>query len=444
MKIFVLSLLFVSMLAFSNLCDAADDYPLRDAVECSPRGGLPNFFAKLEKGGDVTIAYLGGSITAQPGYRVHSEKWFQEQYPNTKVKGIHAAIGGTGSNLGVFRLDRDVLRHNPDLVFVEFAVNDGRASPDQITKAMEGIVRQTWAKLPNCDIVFVYTIVADNVKNLQAGKMKRSASVMEALADHYAIPSIHMGIEAAELNKQGKLVMKDPNAVMTAVSGDDVNFDGKELPMTKEGIIVFANDGVHPHTQTGHHLYMRSIERSVPAIKTAGKDKTGAHKLPAPIDPANWESAKMIALTQDMITGPATELPADNGIVKSFGNRMPSIWQLQPGATLTFKFKGTTLYLYDLLGPGCGMVEVDIDGKTRKIKRMDGYCTYTRLSMLGLGQSFNPDEVHTVKITVLDEKFDKREILFERNRSDFDKNPQKYEPLDWYTGAILLVGEIVK
>ena len=37
----------------------------------------------------------------------------------------------------------------------------------------------------------------------------------------------------------------------------------------------------------------------------------------------------------------------------------------------------------------------------------------------------------------------KREILFESKHADFDKNPAKYEPLDWYTGAIMLVGELV-
>ena len=435
----VLSLCLSALPAF-----AASDYPLRDAVECTPRQGLPNFFNKLEKGEDVTIAYLGGSITAQPGYRVLSEKWFEQQYPKAKIKGIHAAIGGTGSSLGVFRLDKDVLKHNPDLVFVEFAVNDRGASPTQITQCMEGIVRQTWSKLPNCDIVFVYTVIDRDIENLKDGKMKRSASVMQAVADHYGVPSIHMGIEANKLVGEGKLVMKYPGAEMTAVSGDSVNFDADKLPMTKEGQIVFAKDGVHPYTNTGHHLYMRAIERSVPAIKAAGGQTPVAHKLPAPLDPANWEQAKMVALTASMISGPATELPKDQGQGKSFGNRMPSVWKLQPGASLSFKFKGSTIYLYDLLGPGCGMVEINLDGKTRKVKRMDRYCTYYRLSMLGLGHIADPNAVHTVKITVLDEKFDKKSVLFKRNQPDVDKNPAKYDNWDWYTGAIMLVGEIVE
>ena len=38
-------------------------------------------------------------------------------------------MGGTGSDLGVFRLQHDVLRQRPDLVFIEFAVNDAGALP---------------------------------------------------------------------------------------------------------------------------------------------------------------------------------------------------------------------------------------------------------------------------------------------------------------------------
>ena len=110
-----------------------------------PRGrsGLPNAFAKLRKGAQVRVAYLGGSITAQDGWRPKTLTWLRQQFPAADVSEINAAIGGTGSDLGVFRLKHDVLDHNPDLLFVEFAVHDSDASPGQIYRSMEGIVRQT-------------------------------------------------------------------------------------------------------------------------------------------------------------------------------------------------------------------------------------------------------------------------------------------------------------
>nr|WP_236649356.1 SGNH/GDSL hydrolase family protein [Rhodopirellula sp. SM50] len=91
----------------------------------------------------------------------------------------------------MFRLQRDALQHQPDLLFVEFAVNDGGAAPERIHQSMEGIVRQTWASNPKTDICFVYTLTQAMLPDLQSGKMPRAASAMEDLADHYAIPSIH-------------------------------------------------------------------------------------------------------------------------------------------------------------------------------------------------------------------------------------------------------------
>ena len=121
---------------------AASPDELVPAVECRERGGVPNVLAKLRGGGEVHIAYLGGSITAQDGWRPKTLAWFRQQFPNAWVSEINAAIGGTGSDLGVFRLQHDVLEHQPDLLFVEFAVNDGGTAPEQIYRCVEGIVRQ--------------------------------------------------------------------------------------------------------------------------------------------------------------------------------------------------------------------------------------------------------------------------------------------------------------
>lgn len=77
---------------------------LSESREFLVRSGLPNFFQKINKGGPVSIAYFGGSITeAGNGWREQSLSWFQQQYPKAKLTHINAAIGGTGSDLGVFR-----------------------------------------------------------------------------------------------------------------------------------------------------------------------------------------------------------------------------------------------------------------------------------------------------------------------------------------------------
>ena len=413
---------------------------IKDLKECSPRNGLPNFFNKLNHGKEVKIAYFGGSITAQKGWRILSSKWFQDHYPKAKVEEIHAAIGGTGSGLGVFRLDRDVLSYTPDLVFIEFAVNDYRASPESIRKAFEGIIRKTWQELPECDICFVYTVTVRDDKCLRNGKMKRSASVMEDIASHYGIPSIHMGVEVANLLKAGKLQLKAKKEKMTHVSGDQLNKSAGVL-VNKDGNIPFASDGVHPYTDTGHKLYMDAIARSVPVIEKAGK--VGPHKIPAAMGP-NWKEARMLPLSvAEFSKNGWIKLGDSSPIYRMFKERMPEVWKGEPGASLKFKFKGTRVAIYDIIGPGCGMVEVKIDGKTHKICRIDGYCTYYRLATFKIGSDLKDTE-HSVELKVLGDQVDKSKILFARKRKDIQKKPAKYKNTDLYAGAIFILGELVK
>ena len=411
------------MLVLSPRAQAA--YPLRDAVECHPRAGLPNFMAKVVAGETVRVAYLGGSITAAPGWRVQSREWLQEQYPRAKFEEIHAAIGGTGSDLGVFRLERDVLRHRPDLLFVEFAVNDGSAPPERIHKAMEGIVRQTWRADARTDICFVYTLHQVMLPDFHRGKMPRAASAMEELADHYHIPSVHFGVEVARLEKAGELVFKAPKPE-----------DWSAKPM------VFSSDGVHPHVQTGHRLYVEAIARSWPKLGRAS-GKAVAHQLGKPLRDDNWEQAKMVAIRPEMLTGEWRRLPADDRLAKRFSRNMPELYQaVSPGAKLSFSFKGTTAALFDVLGPDGGQLSVRLDdAKASMRNRIDGYCTYHRMSKLNVASEIAPG-VHRVEISLTPEQLDKEKILFEKNRGDLEKYPRKYRDHTWYVSSIMLIGEI--
>lgn len=418
-------------------CEAAEtkkgnEYPLVEAVECRPRGGLPNVLAKLQAGNEVRIAYLGGSITAQAGWRIKTLQWFQEQYPKAKVSEINAAIGGTGSDLGVFRLGHDVLRHKPDLVFVEFAVNDGGAAPEDIYRSMEGIVRQTLRADPTTDICFVYTVTRSLVGPMLEGKFPRAASAMERVADRYAISTIHMGMEAARLDKEGKLV-----------------WDAK-LPKTDEekkaaeGKFIFAPDSVHPHPETGHQLYLEAVVRSMARIKAEGKP--GPHALPEPLAADNWEKARMVPLSAVQLSGGWQKLDESNAMAKNWLKRMPEFWKAdKAGAAVAFRFKGTAASVYDLLGPDCGQVRVTLDDAAPVIRpRFDRYCTYWRLATLGIGRGL-PEEVHSVKIELLPDPPDKARIF--KDGKQTAENPAdnpKYAPNNWYAGAILLVGDLVE
>ena len=426
---------FSTILGFilSALSAGAEEYPLRDAAECRVRGGLPNLLAKIDSGGDeeIRVAYLGGSITAAPGWRVKTMAWLREHFPKVKFSEIHAAIGGTGSDLGVFRLQQDALRHKPDLLLVEFAVNDGGAPPERIHQAMEGIVRQTWKVDPETDICFVYTLSLPMLELMRAGKCWRSASAMEELADHYRIPSIHFGVEVAKLEKEGRLVFKgEKKPDGESKAGDPV---------------LFSTDGVHPLIETGHNLYAEAFARSIQKIEESGA-KSGPHDLGEPMRADNWEQAKLVPLSSVTLEGDWKILESgSHPIARRFAKFMPEIrLASKAGSSLSLSFKGSFVGIYDLLGPDCGQVRFAVDDKPEKvIKRIDGYCTYTRLSKITLTTGLDPREIHSVLVWLDSEIPDKRSILFERNRPDFDKNPKKYDGTNWYVGSVMLIGDLV-
>ena len=413
-----------------------DNYPAR---ECNPRNGIANAMARLSTGEPLRIAYLGGSITQQKGWRIASRLWLQQQYPKARVSEINAALGGTGSDLGAFRLYRDVLQHIPDLVFVEFAVNDSGLPAERILKSMEGIVRQIWHHLPQCDICFAYTLTHTDTAILQQGRCTGSQGVMETLADHYGISSINLGLEIAKLAQDGKVIMKSPDRHIERFPGEllDVNSGATR---NEQGIIPFSNDGVHPFADTGHQLYLAAFIRAFEQMKSAAA--TGVHHLPAPLHAQNWERAQLLGLSRAMLSGGEQLQPATSPLCDQFGHMVPELWRLRTGGRMNFRFAGTVVALYDLLGPDSGMVQIKLDDHMTQHPRFDPFCTWTRLAPLWIAEDL-PDAPHTVTIEVLPDHFDKRSILFEENRQDFDLHPEKYDRYDWHAAAILILGRLL-
>lgn len=91
----------------------------------------------------VTIAFFGDSVTQgcfevfelapetvetvfdkNNAYHSHLSKIFATVYPTVPVNMINAGISGDNACHALERLERDVIRHNPDLVVVCFGLND--------------------------------------------------------------------------------------------------------------------------------------------------------------------------------------------------------------------------------------------------------------------------------------------------------------------------------
>lgn len=102
---------------------------------------------KAAAGEPVTIACIGGSITqgtisngasdSEMGFKkCYADiffEWWEQTFPQTEFTFINAGIGATGSYIGVHRVQKDVLDYQPDLVLVEFSVNDSSSNTSKTT-----------------------------------------------------------------------------------------------------------------------------------------------------------------------------------------------------------------------------------------------------------------------------------------------------------------------
>ncbi len=415
------------------------------AEEVRARNGVGHFMQKIRDGKkEIVVAYLGGSITAMNGWRNMTTDWLRKTYPNVTFKEVHAAIGGTGSGLGVYRLEHDALRHKPDLLFVEFATNDGGAAPASIWRSMEGIVRQTWRKDATTDIVFTYTITSSMMGDYGKGMCPRAASAMEQLADYYGIPSIGFGPRVAAEVKAGRLVMNMKDAEKETAVPVETPARDKVISekLAKEGKILFAKDGVHP-ALPGHEFYLKSIIAGFTQMKDS-KPVDHLNQLLRPFIADNMMAAKMVPIHPEMLSGSWRKLPDDDPKMKAFSGRMGDIWYArEPGDKLKFKFKGTRCMIYDLLGPDGGQLWVTVDGKRSKrpIPRFDSYCTYHRIATLHVFDG--ADGVHEVEIEVDKDQPSRQAVAFRLKDPEGELSQPKYKGTKFWAAKIMLIGDLV-
>jgi lysophospholipase L1-like esterase len=414
------------VLMLTGVLQGAPQFAPVDAELVRPRDGLGNVLTRLKDGQQVKVGYFGGSITEAAGWRVQTLDWLRKSYPKAQVEEINAAIGGTGSDLGVFRLEWDALRHKPDLLFVEFAVNDGGAAPEQIWRAMEGIVRQTWSSNSRTDICFVYTFRTGYEQDLAAGKCPRAASAMEMLAEHYRIPSINVALKTVELQKSGKLIYQS------------------DTP-TEAGVIRFSQDGVHPLTE-GHQVYTDVITTAMQQM-AALPAVDHRSKLSSVFVQDHWQAARMVPVTASMLTGEWRQLSPDSEIARHFVRRMGTLWESsKPGSRLSFEVRGSIVRVYDLLGPDGGQVTISVDGQVRPkpIPRFDSYCTYHRIATLNVAEGLDPKEVHSIIIELHPDQPDRTPVASRLKDPDSELKGAKYQGTNLRVSHILILGELVE
>ena len=304
------------------------------------RSGLPysgKWFKEKETG---IVAYLGGSITYNPGWRDSINLYMLNSFHETDFEFINAGIPSFGSTPDAFRLEYDVLSKGKiNLLFIDCAVNDranGRTSQERL-RAVEGIVRHAWDINPKMDIVFLYFVDPMKMEDYRSGKVPAEIQDYENIAQHYGITSINLAKEVTYRIDVGEFTWED---------------DFKNL---------------HP-SQFGQGVYSSSIEKFLEEAYGNLRNKQRiiyGKSLPAMIDEFSYDAGILVSNKEVRIINGWEIIehwkPTDRGGTRAGYVNIPMLVTESPGSEISFDFEGRAVGITVVAGPDVGMIEYRVD-----------------------------------------------------------------------------------
>lgn len=295
------------------------------------RSGLPRLINALKRG-KVTLGFIGGSITDAEPYRRWPEYvigWFEKTFPNVRLYVENAAIGATGSDLAVFRAERDIINRNCDVVFIEYAVNDNdEPCIEKRMRTREGLIRKFLKE--QVDLVLTYTYCQDMYESLMKDELPETVRQFEELGEHYKIGSVFMGLYALNEVRSGMMRWEE-----------------------------WVPDGLHPD-ERGSSVYAQSVSNFLQKELIDEPNLNGipyGDKLPEAINKSNWENTCMIPFSEFKLKGPwAVRRWRNQNMIDQV------LTTAAVGAKLSFNFKGRGLSLACDFGKTSAEFKYRLDG----------------------------------------------------------------------------------
>lgn len=306
---------------------------LWDSARAILRDDISNCAARFQGAKQGRVAFLGGSITFNPGWRDSVAAYLKKKFPSTAFEFINAGIPSVGSDMHGFRLRRDVLaKGRIDLLFLESAVNDTTNKiPSQVRRrAYEGIVRQARRSNPRIDIAFLYFLDPSFYPDIQAGRVPAPIADYEAIATQYGIPALDLARSTAE------------HYTWQQFGGD-----------------------VHPGA-FGQGLYAHGIVRMLEAAWSAAGTPGIRHVPVTPMDAFCFQEGHADSISKGAVVNGWKRVeswtPTQGGTRDGF-YKVPVLEAAEAGDTLKFAFNGTAVGIVVPAGPDVGMLDYAIDGK---------------------------------------------------------------------------------
>ena len=339
------------------------DMIARSQVSSGDLTRLINVVAKARRGEPITIGVIGGSITVgafaskpENSYAGRLLAWWLEAFPQCEFRLVNAGAGGTGSMVGALRADRDLLFAKPDLVVIEFAVNDYYTDGE----AYEGLVRQILAQ-PNSPAVLLLFMMWERGGNDQEMQSKIGA--------YYGLPMVSFR-----------------DALWPEISAGRIRWPD------------YIVDTVHPN-DAGHKLAARLLTTMCGAgLSAAATNTTKSGSLPPPLHTNSFQFVSW--------QGAADLNPIENGgwNLKS-GEKGILVWDsTEAGGPISFEWFGSGLVAVFAQAPGnLRRVRFRIDGGA--FRTLDASTQPQRETNL-LVQGLNPGR-HVVEMECLDRVIEK-------------------------------------
>lgn len=238
---------------------------------------LKNLMKRAANGESLVIGFLGGSITQgslsstpKTCYAYLVYEWWKKSFPNAAFSFVNGGIGGTTSYYGGARAWKDVLCYRPDIVTVDFSVNDD--ANEFFEETYEGTLRRLLAAPSSPAVVVLNNVFYDTGKNAQ--------DYHNRIADHYGIPHVSIKDTVYPDVESGKIVRAD-----------------------------ITPDNLHPNDK-GHRLVADEICKLLDSIKAEVEEETIAGEniegkstkteasvlLPAPLTENAYEHSRLIQI----------------------------------------------------------------------------------------------------------------------------------------------------
>lgn len=233
---------------------------------------LKNLMKRAANGESLVIGFLGGSITQgslsstpKTCYAYLVYEWWKKSFPNAAFSFVNGGIGGTTSHYGGARAWKDVLCYRPDIVTVDFSVNDD--ANEFFEETYEGTLRRLLMAPSAPAVVVLNNVFYDTGKNAQ--------DYHNRIADHYGIPHVSIKDTIFPDVESGKIVRAD-----------------------------ITPDNLHPNDK-GHRLVADEICKLLDSIKeelekedTEGKiiETNDLASLPAPLTENAYEHSRLIQI----------------------------------------------------------------------------------------------------------------------------------------------------